>query len=221
MNKRRTIATIGIASLLLATIAFFLYTNKTRKPPEAVVVNEQGLPLMFQAKTDVIGSDIQLLHLALMDDSPDNDMLSKSSDYKNYNDARNILFVNGIDKPSVWLFKEHNQRITRTIQLNGEDNDSNQANPRKTIALYFESVANQKNGTHLQTLNADLTKIDGSQNTRVLTDVERILSVKLTRDSSNIDIIYQKSNTLYHALYNTATFKLQGQQTLGEAQLKP
>lgn len=211
MKKRHLLAYCIAAIAILATIYLFVNDDST-EPNEAVITDAQGETLSFQSITKINGTDIQLLHLAQSTQDSGNELLSKSSDYKGYNKARNILFVTTPDQTPIWLFKDSSQKITSIEQLHNDDLSPNQIQEPTQIVCFvyhFDNTPKQ--------LNVDFTNADGSRHVSALQNIERLLDVKLTQDKRHIDVIYQQTSQIFHAYFDPESFAIEKTQTIGSA----
>lgn len=211
MKKRHLLAYAVAAIAILSTIYLYAETDKI-EPNKALVTNEQGETLAFHSITQVTGTDIQLLHLAQASKDTDNELLGKSSDYKGYNQARNILFVTAPENAPIWLFKDSSQKIIDIGQLREDDLSTNQKQ-EPTQALYF--VYRFDNAP--KQLNLDFTNPDGSHHVAALQNIERLLEAGLTQDKRHINVIYQQGGQIFHTYFNPETFAIEKTQTIGSA----
>ncbi len=116
---------------------------------------------------------------------------------------RNLLFLNSDLQGGKWLFPDNQQDITAFRELQFGDN-------KTTLALWYEVI--EKTIKKEQATQADkpslyLSRLDGSELTKVLTGFDRRIDQLLT-DENHLVVLYIRDGRVHSALITLSDFKL-------------
>jgi hypothetical protein len=195
----------GIGMVLVFTIQANNWSNKrainvTEDPKDK---NSPQIELILGSVNELEGHDTQYVELR-----------SKyrgrkfSSGYSG-GEIRNVLFVVGEDLNSSWLFEKHTQYIKRVIPLKKHNTEQDSS---EVINLYYEFVEKDSNNNQMldkhDLFSIALTNPDGSGFLALETGVSSVIDKTLTKNGSNLSILFQKQGIVYLKRYDSRTFEL-------------
>lgn len=190
--------------LMIGLVIYVYITTRTMFAPNEVVVkqtsssktiDDSNEPLRLGKITKVYGNDVQYLRL--------NSTKQKRGYQEN---TRNIVFFEGEDLKSHWLFKTNNNKIEKVSQLL---KPANNAEEIETVAIYYQ-VRNEdtdKNGKidKKDVLKVALTSPNGLDYTEIDQGMTSIQDYSIDPDSLILTILTQFEDTLILKKYSLQT----------------
>lgn len=162
----------------------------------------------FGRLESIYGSNTQVLPLQAQREASSK---FSSTPYGGGHETRNLLFLNGNEKKSHWLFAQNNQLILQSQQLRQPTEPLVPGqSPRPTLALYLEVIKQDSNGDEKLGLEDSrtiaLVRPDGSAYTEILPSVRRVLSYEIV-NGNELGLVYVQDSNLIYARYAVDSFR--------------
>ena len=210
MNEQRINSVLFLLILLSAGAGLLWAATdgmRARQPAAAQAIDtanptEKRVEVSFGQPQDIVGTTLQSIDLETVGE------IGKYSSGHRGGTTRNILLLDGQDKPAKWLFASHKQQIYNHEQLSLTDRQSTQAPTLALLINYAPLVLDDEQSSSRQPLSTvAVSRVDGGELTDVLQGVEQVFSKQMLNENL-LSIVYLKGKAVHRAQISLRPIKL-------------
>ncbi|MBF0266377.1 MAG: hypothetical protein HQL46_14020 [Gammaproteobacteria bacterium] len=207
INKIGSSLFVLVFILMIIGIFSSIYFSSSSQDKRTIQITEsdEKIELVLSNIQSIPGEDIQFIKL--------NAKTSGYSSYYNQGKLRNVLFFEGGELQTHWLYNTNNNFIHKFSVLRDVDN-------KKSYALYLEAIredSNQNNKLDKNDLiEVSLANLNGKNIKIIEKNISSVIDYRLVNNNSEFMLLFQKNKQVIVKKFSPANYELLSEKILTE-----